>query len=207
MHLLRSLAIVAFASGVALAQPSRKEAGEHFKKGEAAQAESRFRDAIAEYEQAYALVPHPNALFNIAVCYEKLGEYSLSADYYERYLDEPGSHPDAVSVKDKIRDLRAKTAAPAPVNPPPSPDPVVDRRQPPTTVPSTGITLGTTPAEPPRSRWHAGVSYGIGFGDAPVERYLAYGGVRFFERLELDAILGKFGKNDLAVGATAKLLL
>ena len=77
----RALAIL-LVCGVAHAQPARREAGEHFKAGQQAQAEGRYRDAIAEYDQAYALLPHANALFNIAFCYEKLGEWAQAADYY-----------------------------------------------------------------------------------------------------------------------------
>src|SRR5215210_6157580 len=73
------------AAGVAQAQ-STKEAGEHFERGEKAQAEGRYRDAISSYLQAFAFVPHPNSLYNIAVCYEKLGEWKQSADYFQKYL-------------------------------------------------------------------------------------------------------------------------
>lgn len=192
----------------AVAQPKppadaeRRSAAEHFRKGQAAQKAERFREAIEEYEQAHALVPHPNTLFNIAVCYEKLGEWSQAADYYERYLDEPGEHRDAATVKDKIAELRARSQ---PVAPPPVAEQPAVVEQPATPEPTAEPMALPTAAK--RGRVHVGLSYGIGFGDAPTERYLGYGGIQIAERFELDAILGKFGKNDLAIGVQGKVLL
>jgi hypothetical protein len=195
-------------SGVASAQPTdaaQREAGEEFERGERAQARGLYHDAIAAYQKAFALVPHSNTLFNIAVCYEKLGQWSQSVDYYERYLSHAEDPVDGVEVRDKIRELRARSG-PAVITP----------ELPPETPAAPATPSGTTdarynpfvyPPTPKPARWHAGLSYGFGFGDAPVERYLAHGGIRIAGRLELDAILGKFGKNDVAVGAMARLIL
>lgn len=183
------------------AEAERRQAADHFRKGQAAQSAGRYRDAIAEYEQAHELVPHPNTLFNIAFCYEQLGEWTAAADHYERYLAEPGDHRDATTVQAKIDELRAKAA---PVAPPPETTPPAAEPAPTEDVP-TEPTI--EPATATRSRLHVGFSYGIGFGDAPTERYLGYGGIQIADRLELDAILGKFGKNELAIGVQGKLLL
>lgn len=197
---------VLLCSSAALAQPNpRREAGEHFKRGEAAQASGHCLEAIAEYEQAYALVPHANALFNIAVCYEKLDNVALAAEYYQRYLDDDsdGAAADAESVTVKIRALRARAEAlrPHAVQPPAtvhevSPPPPPDELPPPLPAP-----------EPPTARWHGGASYGVGFGDVPVERYLAHAGVRVAGLLDVDGVLGSFGKNDYAAGLMAKLVI
>lgn len=215
---IASLVLIALigGAGLARAQPSeRREAAAHFSRGEHAQAAGNYREAIAAYEQAYALVPHANAVFNIAVCYEKLEDWALAAEYYERYLDEQGgAASDAAAVTEKIRVLRAKSgpAAPPPVADepsPPSPDPGLDPE--PSGVRDGAITDRPAPpiAPPtaPRSRWQAGLSYGLGFGDAPVERYLAYAGMRFARRVDLAGIVGKFGKNDHALGVMGRLVL
>lgn len=215
MSLRAVVALVALASaGVAHAQPT-KEAGEHFERGEKAQAEGRYRDAIDSYEQAFRLVPHPNSLFNIAVCYERLGEWKTAADHYERYLDLDKSAADAAIVRGKIRALRSKAGDPGP--------PVEPRGNPNITGPGgllgpgepdgpggpggpgAGIGDRVVPGGEPAQRYHFGVSYGLGFGDSVAERWLAHGGLRIARRIDIDGVFGIFGKNDLAIGAIAKL--
>jgi Tetratricopeptide repeat len=200
---LRVLFALAALTGVAHAD-STKEAGEHFERGEQAQAQGRYRDAISSYLQAFAFAPHPNAVFNIAVCYEKLGEWSRSADYYQKYLDLDKSAADASIVNGKIRALRAKAGDPGPpINPLPQPYNGIDG------PPGNRIDrVNPVHTEPAPSRFHVGVSYGLGFADSVAERWLVNAGIRVArQRLELDGVFGLFGKNDLAIGATAKLLV
>jgi hypothetical protein len=80
-----------------------------------------------------------------------------------------------------------------------------------TAPPRDGPPIGTsvqvpTPAEP-FVRWHLGAAYGIGVGDAPIQRFLAFGGLRLSRFVELDAIGGAFGKNDYALGGVTRVLL
>ena len=192
-----ALLAVLFLARTATAQPTdaQREAAEFFERGESARGQARYTEAIAAYLRAYALAPHPYALFNIALSYEKLGEWANAADYYERYLTADGAAVDADEVRAKVRDLRGRTAATTSEIGPAQP----------------GVGKQFNPFLPPTvkpaARWHAGISYGLGFGDAPVERYLAHGGIKLAGRLELDAILGKFGKNDVAIGGMARLLV
>lgn len=189
--------------GVAGAQPTedaKREAGEHFERGERAQKRGLYHDAIAAYEMAFQLVPHSSTLFNIAVCYEKLGKWAEAVDYYQRYLTIDENAVDAVEVNDKVRELRARMgpASIAPVTGPNNATPA---------DPSIRETVPVPRPSARTARWHAGLSYGLGFGDAPVERYLAHGGIRIADRIELDALLGKFGKNDTAAGAMVRVLV
>lgn len=186
-------------AGTAVAQPlteAQKEAGEYFERGEAARAGGKYREAIASYQRAFALQPHPSVMFNIALSYEKLGEWANAADYYERYLTADSAAADADEVRGKIRDLRGRSTT-QPAETQPETGPGIQRSNPFTPPP-----VGPKPA-----RWHIGASYGLGFGDAPVERYLFHGGMKFAGRLEFDAVLGKFGKNDHALGGMARLLV
>jgi hypothetical protein len=193
--------------GVASAQPTadaQREAGEHFERGERAQKRGLYHDAIASYEKAHALAPHSNNLFNIAVCYEKLGKWTESITYYERYLEADPNAVDATEVADKLRELRARSG-PGPIAPGDSGSSVTDTPPPP--VDGRIFTPFVPPPPPKRARWHAGISYGFGIGDAPVERFLAHGGIRLANRFEFDAYLGKFGKNDTAIGGMTRVLL
>jgi hypothetical protein len=220
--MFRALLVVTCLTAVAVAQPSpQQEAKQHFDLASAAEKDGRYRDAIDEYEKAYALVPHVDVLFNIATDFEHVQDWAAAADYYQRYLTERTEPaPDAAAVRRKIRELRARVPAE-----PDSGDPTQPNGPNGQNV-TTGPNSATAPVEPPtysqplvvttpgkpespwaESPWHAGASYGFGFGDAPTERYLFHGGLRFAQRVDVDLIGGNFGRNDLALGVMGRVVL
>jgi tetratricopeptide (TPR) repeat protein len=88
MRALIVLAIVV-APVVALAQPSsdiKARAKVHVSAGLAAQQDGRYDEAIAEYQAGYALVPHPEILFNLAQAHRLKGDAPRALAYYRRYL-------------------------------------------------------------------------------------------------------------------------
>jgi hypothetical protein len=207
-------------AGVAVvhAQPAqrRQEAADHFNRAQVAEKEGHYEEAIREYELAYSLVAHADVLYNIAFDYEKLQDFGRAADYYQRYLDERANDPpqDADTVRAKIRDLRAKSQAPAPAPAEPS-NPTQPTDSGAGSQPVGPADNGALPPPPPSAAspsnslagWHGGLSYGLGFGDAPTQRLLAHGGYRIARRFDADAIIGGFGKNDHAAGVLARLLV
>lgn len=50
-----------------------------------------YRHAIEKFIQAYAIDSDPNLLFNIARCYEELGENEAAIEKYEQFLKTPGA--------------------------------------------------------------------------------------------------------------------
>ncbi len=50
-----------------------------------------YRHAIEKFIQAYAVDSDPNLLFNIARCYEELGETDAAIEKYETFLKTPGA--------------------------------------------------------------------------------------------------------------------
>jgi hypothetical protein len=84
----------------------RDEAARHFEEGARLYAAGEYREAIDEFEAAHAIVPAPANLFNLARCYEKLGEFRVALDNYQRYLEDPAA-PDRVLVQRRLADLRA----------------------------------------------------------------------------------------------------
>ncbi|MEO8180169.1 MAG: tetratricopeptide repeat protein [Deltaproteobacteria bacterium] len=50
-----------------------------------------YRHAIEKFIQAYAIDSDPNLLFNIARCYEELGETDAAIEKYETFLKTPGA--------------------------------------------------------------------------------------------------------------------
>ena len=211
----RSLAVVVVAAlcAQAQAQPAqrRQEAAEHFNRATTAEKEGRHEDAIREYELAYSLVAHADVLYNIGFNYEKLENWAKAADYYQRYLEERAEPPaDADAVRAKIQTLRARVATANAA--PPAPLPSANNATGVQLAPQPGDVDSATPplpppTEPKRTSLHGGASYGLGVGDAAMQRFLAHGGVRIAQRIDADAILGSFGKNDRALGVMSRLLI
>lgn len=68
--------------------PEQKEADHHFKSGVALFKEAKYAEALAEFERAYEIAPHPLVLYNIAGCHRQLSHYAEAVSYYRRFLDE-----------------------------------------------------------------------------------------------------------------------
>ena len=66
----------------------QKEADRHFKAGVALFKEAKFKEALAEFERAYEIAPHPLVLYNIAGCHRELSNYGEAIRFYERFLKE-----------------------------------------------------------------------------------------------------------------------
>ena len=60
--------------------PEQKEADRHFKSGVALFKEAKYAEALAEFERAYEIAPHPLVLYNIAGCHRELSHYSEAVD-------------------------------------------------------------------------------------------------------------------------------
>jgi hypothetical protein len=98
---------VAIAAGSARAD-DRAGAKAEFAAGLEADRRKDYASAIEHYLRAYELAPHENALFNIAVDYERLGALRDAASYYGRYLDEAGETEDRAKITKLIDNLRRR---------------------------------------------------------------------------------------------------
>jgi tetratricopeptide (TPR) repeat protein len=86
--------------------------------------ERNYRRAIEKFIEAYALDHDPNLLFNVARCYEELGDTTAAIEKYTAYINAPGADASGrVRAEQSLRALRelqrraasdAKTAKPAP---------------------------------------------------------------------------------------------
>ena len=109
-HLARPLALFALVALLVRAAPARAdertEARAHFKKGMSAIAEGHYDVGIEELQAAYAILPHPNVLFNIARAYVDMGDVENAIDYYKRYLE--GAPKDRDEVARLVVGLEAR---------------------------------------------------------------------------------------------------
>jgi hypothetical protein len=78
----------AYAKGPKKPSSEQKEADRHFKAGVALFKEGKFKEALAEFERAYEIAPHPLVLYNIAGCHRELSSYGEAIRFYERFLKE-----------------------------------------------------------------------------------------------------------------------
>jgi outer membrane receptor for ferrienterochelin and colicin len=87
----------------------RTEARSHFRRGMALIEQGDVDVGVAELERAYATLPHPNVLYNIASAYAEAGRYADALDYFERYLlSEP---PDREEVRAIVQAIESRVAA------------------------------------------------------------------------------------------------
>jgi hypothetical protein len=68
--------------------PKQKEADQRFKRGVALFNEAKYTEALAEFQRAYDIAPHPLVLYNMAGCHRQLSHYSDAVSYYRRFLAE-----------------------------------------------------------------------------------------------------------------------
>ena len=102
----------------ALAGP-RDEAKRHFRSGMELIADGDLDGGIAQLEQAYDILPHPNVLFNIGRAFLDAGRTEASLPYFRRYVD--SGAPDAAEVQLLLERLERELAEASADVPPPVP--------------------------------------------------------------------------------------
>jgi hypothetical protein len=65
-----------------------RDADRHFRSGVALFKAAQYAEALAEFERAYAIAPHPLVLYNIAACHRELAQFAEAATDYLRFLAE-----------------------------------------------------------------------------------------------------------------------
>ena len=91
----------------AVEESAEQSAKEHYDKAQQLYNTGNYDEAIAEYDEAYRLKPHPNVLYNIAQAYERLLDYAQSVVWFERYLAEaPADAAERPIVENRLRILR-----------------------------------------------------------------------------------------------------
>lgn len=71
----------------------------------------RYDEAVRLFEQAYAMSPEPNYLFNIGRVYEEKGDFPSAIEHYERFIKQPGVELSSRELAlERLRVLRAIVA-------------------------------------------------------------------------------------------------
>src|SRR5688500_13952803 len=95
-HMLRFVLVVValavvpapWSAGVpTAAADARSEARTHYQAGVKAYNEGDYKTAIREFSQAQSLAPADLNNYNLALCYDKLGDAEPAVQYYRAYLE------------------------------------------------------------------------------------------------------------------------
>ncbi len=116
--LIGSLAATVVVPAIARAQPAApvdkakaKTAKQYVDAGLAAQNSGDYETAVSMYEKAYALVPHPVLLFNMAQAHRLAKHDDKALELYDKYLAADPSGAQAKTAREFATDLRAKRDA------------------------------------------------------------------------------------------------
>jgi tetratricopeptide (TPR) repeat protein len=123
---VRLLILLLALGGVAQAQedPDTEIARRHFRKGSEFYSANDYAAALKEFEAARRAFASPAIDYNIARCHDRLENYPLAIEYYERYLATAKDAPDAGEIARRIQALKQRVAEEKPA-PAPAPAPVV----------------------------------------------------------------------------------
>jgi len=96
--------------GAMAAAQTRDEIGRaasHFEAGRAYYEQQRYQDAVREFSEAYRLTEHPDMLFNIASCQDRLGDRESAIAAYRDYLNRAEAPEDREAIEARIAELGA----------------------------------------------------------------------------------------------------
>ena len=81
----------------------KAKAAEHYRQGRVFEKAKAYDQAIAEFQQAYALDHLPDHLFNIGFAYEQKPDLKNALDYFQRYLTAQPTGPKAAEARTRIK--------------------------------------------------------------------------------------------------------
>lgn len=105
--MMRTALIVIVATSAVAHAGDQKQADRHFKSGVAFFNEAKYTEALAEFERAYEIAPHPLVLYNIASCHRELSHYGQAVKFYRQFMDEGKGKVPAAKLKTAKADLDA----------------------------------------------------------------------------------------------------
>jgi tetratricopeptide (TPR) repeat protein len=107
---LSAVSAVLFLSGAAFADDLEAKAKERFKAAQAAYDLGQFDKALQAYSEAYAAMPLPAFLFNIAQCHKQLGQWERAGFFYRRFAALAPEGTDTAKLDALISQMDQKVA-------------------------------------------------------------------------------------------------
>jgi tetratricopeptide (TPR) repeat protein len=78
--------------------------------GKAAYNRGEFDNALESFRAAHELFPHPDIVYRMALCYERLGEDVQAVKYYKQFLTEVPDAPERPRIEKTIQVIEARIA-------------------------------------------------------------------------------------------------
>lgn len=95
-------------AAAAQADPAKtEEAADSFSRGQELYQQGKYDEAIKAFRRADELAPHPSAAFNIARCYENLGDPASALRYYRQALQGTDDAATASDIRQRIERLHS----------------------------------------------------------------------------------------------------
>ena len=125
---MRGWTCMAASLAVALAAaPARAQTDEEYEiarqaymTGEQLFAEGRFQEALAAFQQSYDIVQYADTVYNLAACYEAVGQNAEAQTRYQAIIDSPDVSEDLrTQAQQSLQRLAAATPGQPPVQYPP----------------------------------------------------------------------------------------
>jgi len=116
--------------------PAEREAREHYTSGQKLFDQARYADALAEFQQSYALSKYPALIYKMALCQDQLGRSAEAVESYESYLKADPQTSRRAGVEERIAKLR-ETLRPSAAWPPGGPTKEPTSSQPPSSSSAT----------------------------------------------------------------------
>ncbi|MBV8761035.1 MAG: hypothetical protein JO257_27315 [Deltaproteobacteria bacterium] len=112
-RLLLLLTLALCATGARAWADDRTEARVHYQAGVKAYSSGKYQDAIKEFSAAQQLAPADLNNYNLALCYDKLGDAEPAIQYYRAFLDKQPNADKRAEIEASISRLEAalKSAA------------------------------------------------------------------------------------------------
>ena len=104
------LFITATAAQPVKAQGDEELAKTHFKAAGSYYNQGKYEKALEEFKEAYRLMPLAEMIYNMAQCYERLGDLETSIAEYKKYIEEKPDAKDLQAIRDKIESLKDRLA-------------------------------------------------------------------------------------------------
>lgn len=67
-----------------------------------------FEDSLRKFQSAYDIYAHPDMLYRMGLCYERLNEYQAAVDHYEAFLAKVPDAPERQRIEKIIESLSAR---------------------------------------------------------------------------------------------------
>ncbi len=108
LALAGSVTVAATPIATAEQAPDKKtQAKKYVDAGLAAESGADYATAISMYEKAYALIPHPVLLYNIANAHRLAGELALALDFYNQYVAADPKGTQVKASRERIAEIEA----------------------------------------------------------------------------------------------------